>query len=958
MRNNVQLMRAVKLALAVNAGMIGISVGSGALAQEEGAQELEEITVTGSRIKKKDFVSNAPVATIGVEQIDITGTVNVESLLNTLPQTVPGLDRTSNNPGAGAATVDLRGLGSGRTLVLINGTRVVPTFSGGTVDVNAIPNALIENIEVLTGGASAVYGSDAVAGVVNFILKDDFEGAEVNFGYEITQDGDAPILSTDVTLGANLYDGRGNVTLNFSLTDRDELFQGDRDFAVFAQFDDVDESGNPILIDGGSSGIPGTSIFAGSLGAFSPDSFGVTFDPDGSIRPFQTGETNDFYNYAPVNYIQLPQTRYQATSLGHFDINESATVYGRAMFTSSQVPQQLAPTPIFQVSTFTLDGSPFLTADSQQVLSDALGDGVDTDGDGIDDTATAFLRRRLLEVGPRVADSDFDSFQVQAGLRGEITETWDYDGYVQYGNVSNSETQLGNVSRARFDQALLLDLSDPTGNTCQDPTSNGATVGCAPINIFGEGNISPQGAEFLRTRVSGNADFDQVIVAASVSGTLGETLELPGGEIGAAFGIEHIENEFDFRPSQDLATGNIAGFNGSPPIKGGYDVDAIYGELYLPLLAGAPFAELLDLELAYRSSDYTTAGSVAAYKIAGSWAPTEQIRFRGGFNRAVRAPSIGELFAPQGENFPAATDPCSAEGTNVNDPAVRAICEATGVPPGQVGSPAINLPAGQVRAVTGGNPDLFEESADTITAGIVFTPNFLQGLQLTVDYFDIEIEDFITEFGGGASNVLNTCYDPSAPGGGIGSEFCNVIDRRSDGTINAISLTSQNVAVQTLKGVDILGSYDTELWGGDLRVNYVGTYTTESDFTAFAGADVIECAGNFGLDCGEPLPKYKHRMTFNWTLEDYTVQLSWRHVGEADDDAEETFFVEKLSAEAYFDLTGVYRFTDNYSVAFGIDNVLDADPPILGDNQEQANTWPATYDVFGRTFFLKATAQF
>ena len=390
MARNLNVRNAVKLALAVNAGLIGMSAAPGAFAQEENADQLEEITVTGSRIKKKDFSSNAPVATVGVEQIEMTGTVNTESLLNTLPQAVPGLDRTSNNPGNGTATVNLRGLGSNRTLVLINGTRVVPTGSGGSVDINTIPNALIENIEVLTGGASAVYGSDAIAGVVNFILKDDFEGVNINAGFEQTFDGDAGIWSTDLTLGANTADGRGNVTLNFAYTDREELFQGDRDFSFFAQFDD----GEGNLYNGGSSGIPGTSIFSGALEDFSPTSFGVTFDQNGNIREFDTssGPGNDFYNYAPVNYIQLPQTRYQTTALGHYDLSERVTVYGRGHFTSSFVPQQLAATPIFQSGTqVTLDGNPFLTPLSQTTLSDAFGDGVDTDGNGIDDTGTMFV---------------------------------------------------------------------------------------------------------------------------------------------------------------------------------------------------------------------------------------------------------------------------------------------------------------------------------------------------------------------------------------------------------------------------------------------------------------------------------------------------------------------------------------------------------------------------------------
>jgi outer membrane receptor protein involved in Fe transport len=951
MGRNLNVRNAVKLAIAMNAGLFGLSATSGALAQEDGAGELEEITVTGSRIKKKDYTSNAPVATVGVEQIELTGTVNTESLLNTLPQAVPGLDRTSNNPGNGTATVNLRGLGSNRTLVLINGTRVVPTGSGGSVDINAIPNALIENIEVLTGGASAVYGSDAVAGVVNFILKDNFEGVAINAGFEQTFDGDAGIYSTDITLGANVADGRGNVTLNFAYTDREELFQGDRSFANTAQFDDGD--GN--LYDGGSSGIPGTSIFAGALGTFSPDSFGVTFDTNGNIRPFDTSaDNNDFYNYAPVNYIQLPQKRYQATGLGHFDLSERVTVYGRTHFTSSAVPQQLAATPIFQSGTqVTLDGSPFLTALSQQTLSDAFGDGVDTDGDGIDDTGTMFVRRRMIEVGPRISDDTFTSFQLLGGIKGDISESWSFDAYYQAGNVNGSSTQFGNVDRNRFTQALVLDPDDPT--QCANTAAGGSTVSCAPMNIFGEGNISQAAADFVRTAVASAFDYRQNIFAVNFTGDLGN-LELPGGAIGAAIGFEHIEDDFDFRPSQALASGNIAGFNGSPPVSGGFDVDSVYGEVYLPILSGVKGAELLDMELAFRSSDYTTAGSVESYKVSASWAPVEGFRIRGGYNLAVRAPSIGELFSPQGENFPSATDPCSALGTP--DAATTAVCVATGVPANVVGTPAINLAAGQVRAITGGNPDLLPEEADTYTIGFVYQPSFMEGLSLSIDYFDIAIEGYVTEFGGGASNVLDVCYKEAA--GGVGSPFCNVIQRRGDGTIDFVSLTSANVAEQTLKGFDFLAGYDMDIWGGDMRVNYIATFTSESNFTAFPGATTDDCSGTFGQTiCGEPLPEYKHRATGTWSNDDWTAMLSWRHVGEVDDD-DPTFlnFAEKIDAFNYFDVSATYRFTDNYAVTFGIDNLLDETPPLLGDNQEQANTYPATYDVFGSTYFLRMTADF
>ena len=629
------------------------------------------------------------------------------------------------------------------------------------------------------------------------------------------------------------------------------------------------------------------------------------------------------------------------------------------MFTSSKVPQQLAPTPIFQTdSTFTLDGNPFLTANSQQVLSDAFGDGVDTDGDGIDDTGTAFLRRRMLEVGPRVSDDAFTSFQIQLGMRGDLTESWSYDAYLQTGNVNVASTQRGNVSRQRFLQALLLDLSDPTGQTCTNTATNGAVTSCVPMNIWGEGNISEAAADFVRTRVSSTADYDQLVAGLTFTGDLGG-FELPGGAIGVAIGFEHREDDFEFRPSQALASGDIAGFNGAPAVEGGFDVDEAYVELYLPILSGAPMAELLDLELAYRSSDYSTAGSISSSKISGSWAPTDQFRIRAGFNEAVRAPNVNELFSPAAEGFPSAVDPCAAEGPNAGDPAVQAICVSTGVPANVVNTPSINLPAAQVRALFGGNPDLLEEEAETYTYGVVVTPSAIEGLTFSLDYFDITIDGAISTFGGGAANVLNTCYDPTSEFGGIGSPFCSVINRRADGTIDFVSQQFQNVAELTLNGWDLLASYDMDLWGGDFRINYVGTFTQESDFIAFAGDTPIECAGNYGNLCGEPTPEYKHRMTFRWTGDNITAQLLWRQLGSvSDDDPGTDYSVEKISAQSYFDASGTYRFNDNYSVTFGIDNLFDDEPPILGDNAEQANTWPATYDVFGRTFFLRATADF
>lgn len=963
-----KLAKSVRLALAFGA-VSATAISGNVIAQEAEAQDeaVEKIAVTGSRIRKADFVSNAPVATIGAEQFQLTATVNTESLLNTLPQVVPGLDRTSNNPGNGTATVDLRGLGTNRTLVLIDGQRAVPTSSNGAVDINTIPTSLIEDVEVLTGGASAIYGSDAVAGVVNFILKDDFEGVEINAGFESTEQGDAEIYNTDLTIGGNFADGKGNVVLNMSYTQREELFQGDRDFAQTALFDTADNTG---LEPGGSSGVPQLAIFNGGFDAFAPNSNGVIFGQDGSIREFVTGgDNNDFYNYAPVNYIQLPQERHQITALGHYEVSEHAEIYTRVMFTDSRVPSQLAPTPIFQTATFTVDGNPFIDPAAQQVISDSIGDGVDTDGDGIQDTGTALVRRRMEEVGVRRQEAAFNSFQFMAGVRGQIGDSnWTYDTYYQTGKVNNIGSQLGNINRDRFNQSLLLAtdangqvILDANGNpSCSDPSNNGSTSACAPMNLFGEGNISQEAADFLVTAVASNAVFDQKIYQVSIAGDTEGMVELPGGPIGIAFGYEHRDESFEFLPSQDLAASTIAGFNGSPAVAGGYTTAEVFAEAYLPILEGVAMAEDLSMELAYRSADYSSIGSVESYKIAGSWAPIEEVRFRAGFNTAVRAPNIGELFSPRGEGFPGATDPCSASGAGaVSTPAAElaAICQATGVPANAVGSPAIDPASGQVRAFGGGNPNLVEEEAETFTLGVVATPT--DDISVSLDYFDIEITNAIAAFGGGANNILATCYDTALPGSGVGGAFCNAITRRTDGTINGIETGSQNVATRTLKGWDLIADYNMDLYEGTFSVAYLGTYTTESDFTAFDGAAVITCAGEFGADCGEPVPDYKHRVTLKWSNDDMTAQLLWRYVGEVDDDDEGVaYFVDTISAYNSFDASVNYNFTDNYRITAGIDNLFDKEPPIIGDNDAQSNTYPSTYDVFGRTYYVSLKATF
>jgi len=951
------------------------SISAPVFAQEDAQvdeKSVEKVQVVGSRIRKVDFVSNAPVATVGIEQFELTNSVNTEALLNTLPQTVPGLDRSSNNPGGGIATVDLRGLGTNRTLVLVDGIRAVPSTAGGTVDINTIPAALIENVEVLTGGASAVYGSDAVAGVVNFSLKKNFEGVDFNTSFETTEEGDAEIWNGSLTLGGNFADDRGNVVVSMQYTERSALFADSRAISSIALTDPRDsdgnlirnENGNLFLEPFGSSGVPATSAFVGGL----PESFGgaAIFNQDGSIRPFvQSGATNDFYNFAPVNYLQLPQQRHNITAMGHFEINETTELYARGSFANSDVPQQLAATPIFQTSTFTLDGNPFIDPTAQQILSDAVGGDVDTDGDGIADEGTAFLRRRLLEVGPRIVEDDNTMFSMLAGLRGSFGDSaWTYDAYFQTGRVNQNSIQLGHVNRDRYDQALLLAkdengdvILDANGNpSCSNPAANGGLVGCSPMNIFGEGNMSADAADFIRTRVNSSSEYEQKLYGFNISGDTMDFFELPGGPIGLAFGFERRDESFSFDPSQDLAADTIAGFNGSGPVSGEFDVNEYFVEAYVPLVEGLEFAELIDLELAYRYADWSTVGGVDAFKVAGSWTINDVVRVRSSFNRAVRAPNIGELFSPQNEGFPSAEDPCSFNASD-KSAAVSAICTATGVPADAVFTPTLNAVSGQTRQVSGGNPNLQEESADTFSLGFVVTP--MDDLSVSIDYFDIEIEDAVFGFGGGTNNVLQKCYDPEDELGGAGSAFCDVVNRRPDGSIDFVEILSQNVGALKLTGFDVVADYAAEVAGGNMRINYLGTYTTENSFQTAVGEPVVDCAGTFGNTCGEPTQEYSHRMTVSWGMDDFDAQLLWRFIGATEDDAASTDYVlEDTGSFSYFDLSGTYHLGENYRLNAGIRNLFDREAPRFGGNAEQSNTYPATYDVFGRTYFVGVTASF
>jgi outer membrane receptor protein involved in Fe transport len=961
-----------------------VAVAAPAFAQDEAPANVEELVVTGSRIARQDLSSVSPVATVGDAELKQKGVVNTEQLLNTLPQAAPGITGTVNNGSNGTATVNLRGLGSIRTLVLVDGKRQVPTTSTGSVDINRIPPALIDRIEVVTGGASAVYGSDAIAGVVNFILKKNFEGFEFRAGFSATDEFDAKIYDLSSTIGASLDGGRGNVVVSLGYNKREPFFQGDSPSKKLRV-----SLGEPT---GGA--MAGTLIFSGSgseengrVNPFVANRFvtlpGVVnnaansalFLPDGNVRLYRGAP--DTYNFAPVNYEQTPQERYSVTALGRYSITDSVEAFAKGTFTNSKVTQQQAPTPIGnRTFRFTLDNNPFLTAAAKQALN-SLGSStaytipssspwtagtftdVDTDGDGIFDTVTGTFNRRLSEVGPRIGIFSFYGFQLQFGLRGDldaINGKWETS--FQYGNTHGSNTLLGDTSLQRIQQGLLLNAA---GTACQDPSN-----GCVPLNMFGAGRLSAAGAAFIATRINSSQDFEEITASSYVSGDTENFFSLPAGPIGFAFGAEYRSDEFAFRPSQDLAVGNVTGFNAQPPVSGYIDVYELYGETRIPLLKDLPFVRELNLELAGRLSDYSTQHKLTkTYKVAGDWKVIDDLRLRASYNRAVRAPSVGELFAPVGNSFPTSTDPCSAQGNPT--PAVRQACINSGVAANLVGVINANQ---QTQTVSGGNPNLTPEIADTYTAGFVWTPSFVPHLAVTVDWFDIKIKDYIAPFGGTTANVLNVCYRNTTVNGNPNSPYCQAIRRLANGSIDFVSLQNRNAARQANAGVDVAVAYRFDLQDvgmpdyGTVSVRSLYTLTWKNRFQADEISAPSECEDRFGPNCNGGTtgitPRHKVHTTVNWTYGDWGVNFAWDHLDDVIDDNPGTVFtVERIGAKNYLDLSVDWSATDNVRFTAGVRNLTQESYPVLGGNGSPSNLgFPNTYDVLGRVFFANVTLKY
>ena len=995
------LLRSTLLAaLSVTPGFI-----SGAMAQEGPATKEEGavVFVTGTRITAPGVESSSPITSVGADEIELLQQPEVEKVLRMLPSTIPGDGQNVNNGTAGAATVNLRGLGAQRNLLLLDGQRLTPYDFNGRVDTQVIPTALLERVDIVTGGASATYGSDAMSGAINFITKRDFQGVDLNVDRSITGEDDGEIISTALTMGANIDDGRGNVVMSFNYSTREGVQGGARplgrlgivtaDGSGYAQFlagqaptppaDPNCQGENAVAAGGSTTTTPTRLAIFGASGL-------------GQVRTNGTlGANCSVFNFNPYNYYQTPQERFGATAIGHYTIDQHFEAYGRASFSQVNVTQQVAPSGIFANNFWTPLNNPFLSAAQRASIiaqaeldrtagtptliegarSNAAANWTDLDSSGTvtaaDDLRIVY-RRRTTEFGPRSTSYDNSWFQLVAGVRGEIVPDWDYDVSFSHGESHQTRTSAGYTNLANI--ANALDATSTTACRNGDPT-------CVPLNLFGTGaGITPAMAGYSSATALEDRVYSQDILQGNVSGYLAD-VRTPWASTGLAvsLGAEYREESGGTTPDEclKLAPSSCLGGAGGNilPIQGGFSSYEYYGEAIMPIAADMPFVKALDLEVGYRYADYDPSGGTDTYKYGVNWSPVEGLRFRAMKQQAVRAPNVGEIASPRTSGLDnAVMDPCSITNAAVlaGNATLRARCISTGMTIGQVGT-VEDITAGQINAFFGTNLAALPqpETADTTTLGVVWTPDFgmdmISNITVAVDYYDITIEDYINS--APAQGVLDGCYN-------LGQvDQCAKIQRVGGNLVNdgsGVVLLYENLESISAEGIEIAASADVDLGGlGNLAISFNGNHYLSNEFVSYSTLPTVDCKGVFASSCGAnfgtPLPedRWIQRTLWNLPFMDNAFQVGylWRHLGEVTSDVPIFAQFQTIDAMDYIDLTAAWNISDQFKVSAGVTNLFEEEPPVVGNeaadtSNNSLNTFPSTYDALGRVFSVGLNVRF
>lgn len=918
-----------------------------ALSSKAPAGEIEEIVVTGSRIKRKDLTSISPLVTLDAEQITLSGVTAIEDLVNDAPQLVPDGNRTSNNPGNGAASLNLRGLGANRTLVTLNGRRMAPADSFGAADVNLIPSQLIKRVEIVTGGASTVYGSDAVAGVVNFILDDEYEGLEVTTQYDTFEEGDGGVV--DLSLAFGFGNDRGHVTGFLNYQDREPVFAGDRTFTNEALRED--RFTGELVAQGSGTTPTGRILFPRAFLPGGNAPVQVAFNEGGS--PAAVGPDTPSYNFQPDNYLQVPLRRNSGALFANYQLTNRVKAFTEVLYSETSSSAQLAPPPAFVRASVNVD-NPLLTAEQAQLFSSSY----DPDGDGVADFA---FSRRLVETGPRQTERAADTLRAVLGLEGDINDRWDWEASYSLSEVEGEFITGNAVFASRFEQGLLV---DPATGECVDSSN-----GCVPFNPFGL-TISEDASDFLRAGdITENYTVNEDIFSFIVTG---DAFELPAGPVGVAAGFEWRETSSDYQPDPNFIGAGVLGALAAAPVSGTTDVAELYLEALVPILANQPFAEYLGIEAGYRYSDYKFSGVADNWKFGIDWAPISSMRFRVMAQRAVRAPNIEELFAQPAEQprdlFGPEDDFCAASA----DPIGRGLtdlCIAQGIPADQVGVYQPTPDIGLTVFEGGGNTALDPETGDTFTAGVVLQPSWAEGLSVSLDYYRIEIDNAIgdTTF----TAALDLCAQSNDPN----SQFCSSLVRGPSGDISEYTNPQFNLATLGAEGIDLALNYRFDLWeglalpGSDayMTVQVLLNYAMDNTIQATPTDNDLDCAGFYGGACafvgpGVLVPEYRSSTRLTYYSGPLSLALNWRWIGDIESHLDITCEevpgfcyeseLENLGDHNYLELSGRFEFGEHGEVFAGVSNVLEEEPPLMGLGATQSNTAPQLFDVYGRRFFL------
>ncbi|RCU50839.1 TonB-dependent receptor [Corallincola holothuriorum] len=846
-----------------------------AFADDSTAEDVERIEITGSRIKRADMESASPVQLISAEDIAAGSYTSVEQVLQQSTASAGmATGASSNNGGVGAARVDMRGMGVQRTLVLVNGRRMVNSGTGAdaAVDLNTIPLAMIERIEVLKDGASAVYGSDAIAGVVNIITKKNFEGLELSGTYGGSSEGDANTGDISLLMGGS--SDRGNFVVGASYVDRGDAWQSDRGWSDCA----LDGSTSPSCIPG-SSTIPG--------GAINPGDGWKQRDPNTGEWVAQT----DSFDYVPYSYLYTPQERVSVFGNGSYELNDDLTAFTEFLYTKRTSDQQMAPSPVTGV-TFS---------------EDALGNPYDS---------AVSYKRRMTEAGAREFEQITDTTRIVTGLQGylDLGSGYDWDLSYTWGRNDATSKVHNLINNKKMMETAYADTCGQNGVPCQD--------WFAP-----EGEISQETLDYVTYTDQSTGGNEMNVVNFNLSG---DAFELPTGTVGFAAGLEYREEKGWYQPDSVTVAGESSQSQ-QDATSGSYDTTSAYAEFAIPLLSDMRFADDVSLEAAVRWFDYSTFGSDNTWKLGLTWKVDDEWMLRGVRSTAFRAPSVDELYGGNVGSFDYVTDPCSGYGALDPSSSTYQMCHS------EIGDTNYQFNDFQIESTWLSDDDLQPETADTWTFGVVYSPDYIDNLSLTIDYYKIEIDDAIVRID--SQQYLDACYGGNA-------QACDTLNISRDsltGEISNVDRPLTNVGYQNTSGIDSNIQYGFEGFGIDWSANLDSTYLIEfeEDGNDYAGT-ISGMTGGYA--------RWRSNASLKAAADNWDIYYKMRYIHSMDDLYEDY----EVSSVTYHDVSGQYYVNDSLSLKVGIDNLFDKEPPYVPSYSDM-NTVPEAYDVLGRYFYAGFT---